>query len=874
MIRSLYVLGAAATATALAAALRPALVAPATPPPAATAAAVTAAPTSPALTTASSRAASSPALGAARALASAPPASAAVATSPSRALLSASSLASTALAPRPLTTLASARITASAAFLNTPALRLPREARERARRYLEACATDQGPLYPGRGLADTIAWMECGQRATPQDAFGPTPFPLVAQKVQEGIDHLAARSDDHPPDFDANDLLRLLYLYPPVPYVLATPTVAGSSALPASVSATSALATSAALRALLAAAPSAAVAAPSATTPSAGTSAGTGTGSARPARPITNRLPRDLGGKIQESLRTWKYWIDEGGPDDQVYWSENHVILYAAAEYLAGQLLPNAWFPNGGMSGRAHMAKARPRVLRWLDERLKFGFSEWNSPGYYEEDLKALFNLADFADDPLIRRRAAMVLDLLLFDLARLTHEGSFGVTSGRCYEKLNGGSRWKSSGWQQSVGELIEVLFGTRGRHVHAGAVGALYYATSSYEAPTVLLAIGQDRPARFVDRARVSLDFDEAAREWGIGTRGLDDVMFWWSKGAYMAKHTIAGTRELLRAYGVSRLRSGIQDALGFAYPAFEAASDGALYAAADAASPVTEGMCLTRANLYTFRCRGAMLSSAQDYRRGQIGPQQHVWQATLGMEAVVFTTLPGKREGDGPGYWTGSAALPSAVQHEGALIVAYDAPLITKLSEGLHRTHAWFPTAAFDETDRRRGSNLHGAWGVTSKGTWLFGRKGSGYVALYSNEGFEGGPTDWVAKGSWTNVFVCQVGDAAEFGSFQAFKDRVTAARIYIHYPSLLDSSPVYCGYDIPGGPRLELHYGGTPRLNGAPYPVHDFPRYDDPYAYQPWGDPALTIRHAGLELRHWRDPAAQDPRRDVRSGSGVR
>lgn len=559
-----------------------------------------------------------------------------------------------------------------------------------------------------------------------------------------------------------------------------------------------------------------------------------------------------------------------------VYWSENHQILFATAEYLAGQLYPEAWFTNAGLRGRDHKARARPRILRWLDERLRFGMSEWNSPGYYEEDFKALFNLIDFCDDPLIRRRAAMVVDLLVFDLARFTHRGSFGVTSGRCYEKLGGdGSRWKSNGWRQSVGELIEVLFGTRGRFTHPGAVGALYFATSTYRAPDVLLAIGQDRPDHFVDRSRVSIDFDEAHR-YGIGFQGLDDTMFWWGKGAYLAKHTVASTRALIRAHDIRRLRSGIQDALGIGYDAFMAASDGQLRAAADAMSPVTEGMCLTRANLYTYRNRDVMLSSVQDYRRGQIGPQQHIWQATLDMTAVVYTTLPGKREGDGPGYWTGNAAMPSVVQHENALIAAYDAPLITRVSEGLHRTHAWLPQGEFDELERRRGSNLHGAWGVTSAGTWLFARKGDGYVGLYSNEGFTGGPDDWVAAGSWKNVFVCQVGNAAEFGSFQRFKDVVGAARIYIHYPTLLDPSPIYCGYDIPGGKgRLELHYGGTPRLHGRDYPVREFPRYDNPYAYVPWEAGSYAIRHAGLELIHRRDAGnPHDPRQDERRGDGLR
>jgi hypothetical protein len=154
------------------------------------------------------------------------------------------------------------------------------------------------------------------------------------------------------------------------------------------------------------------------------------------------------------------------------FWSENHQILFATAEYLAGQFWPDALFRVAnsfrnegsdksrptGLLGWQRMERARPRILRWLNDRLSFGFSEWNSPGYYDEDFTALFNLADFCLDEKIRTRACMVLDLLIFDLARFTHKGSFGVTAGRCYFES------KNCGYEQSVGDLIEILFGTRG--------------------------------------------------------------------------------------------------------------------------------------------------------------------------------------------------------------------------------------------------------------------------------------------------------------------------------------------------------------------------------------------------------------------------
>ncbi|MEZ0227741.1 MAG: hypothetical protein ACAI25_03895 [Planctomycetota bacterium] len=786
------------------------------------------------------------ALGAASLLGTPTPASSALRTAaiarPAPSLVAAAttsrpSLAAAALVrPQPL---AASRLSSSALRLSskiflTPEQRLHDDAATRGRAYLEHCATDElaGGKAP-RVLSDVIAVLECGSRARTADRFGAVPWGEVDLRVAEGIAHLDGRDDGHPPDFDANDLLRILYRYPAAPYVFATPTVSG--------------------------APAPAVA------PTPATSAVFGM-----AKNPANRLTRDRDGRIREALKRFKFWCDEPGPDKICWWSENHQILFATAEYLAGQLMPNEWFTNGGMRGTDHKNKARVRLLRWLDERLKFGFSEWNSPGYYEEDLKALYNLVDFCDDPRIVKRAAMVLDTLVFDLARLTHKGSFGVTAARCYEKLGGdGSKWKSNGWAQPVGNLIEVLFGTRGRFNGTGSVGALFHATSSYDVPTVLLSIGKDTPDHFVDRSRVSIDPSEA-RDHGIGFSGLEDGMFWWSKGCYFNKEMIVNSRWMMRTFGLQNMRDNVNGELSDLSSIFWGASDGQLRAVADSLSPFTEGMNLTKANLYTYKNKDVMLSSVQDYRRGQIGPQQQIWQATVDMDASVYTTLPGKSESDGPGYWTGNASMPSVIQHENVAIIAYDAPMITKLKFGLHRTHAWFPADKFEGgLERRRGSNLHGAWGVTSDGTWLFGKRGDAYVGLYSNEGYTGGPTDWVAAGSWTNVFICQVGNKKEFGSFDNFKNQLTAARIYIHYPRVGDWSPVYCGYDIPGKGRLELHWGGQPVLNGRAFDVHNFDRYENNYTNVPWMLGAMGVRHNGYKLIHLRDTVnPMDPRTDTR------
>ena len=69
-----------------------------------------------------------------------------------------------------------------------------------------------------------------------------------------------------------------------------------------------------------------------------------------------------------------------------------------------------------------------------------------------------MFNLVDFCVDEEIRRRAEIVLDLLCSILARYSVNGNFGSFVGTCYADK------KMCGYEPGVGDLIEVLFGTRG--------------------------------------------------------------------------------------------------------------------------------------------------------------------------------------------------------------------------------------------------------------------------------------------------------------------------------------------------------------------------------------------------------------------------
>jgi hypothetical protein len=136
--------------------------------------------------------------------------------------------------------------------------------------------------------------------------------------------------------------------------------------------------------------------------------------------------------EIKAALLGFKYWADEpGGKDLLSMWSENHQINYHSAEYLAGQLYPDETFVNNGKTGRAHMETARKRILRWIDTKARTGFNEWDSNNCYINTSAALMNLAELAKDEEVARKAAMMVDVMFFDIAVDSFRGGYGTSHG-----------------------------------------------------------------------------------------------------------------------------------------------------------------------------------------------------------------------------------------------------------------------------------------------------------------------------------------------------------------------------------------------------------------------------------------------------------
>jgi len=536
---------------------------------------------------------------------------------------------------------------------------------------------------------------------------------------------------------------------------------------------------------------------------------------------------------IREALLNWKFWLDEPNTTYVEMWTENHQILNHSIEYLTGQLFPDEVFSNNGKTGRWHMEHAQTMLLQWMDLRARTGFSEWDSETYYPEDLAPLLNLVDFANDPEIATRAAMLVDVILFDTAVDSFYGQFGPASGR----ITAGSIKSANGSMTS----IAALAWGQGKFTSTSNMGVVALATShKYEVPAVLQALALDNPQEYLNFERQSFNIEDAAH-FGLDIADINDAPRWWGLGAFTRPAVIDLTIQTADEWNL------------WHYPDFKDLKDIAkvlqaihgLPLASKLLDPDSNGVYMGEVNKVTYRTPDYMLSSAQSFRPGEKGYQQHIWQATLSPYAVVFVNNPDSMRADDnqrPSYWMGNGRQPRTLQYKNVLVALYDIPRYPSAPRPLEMrhytfTHAYFPKWAFDETIEQDG--------------WIFGRTGDGYVALYSKL-----PTQWVTEGpdadqeivapGYKNVWICQLGRASVDGSFKDFVASVTQASLIVNGLNVR--------FDSPGNGLLEASWTGPLTIDGMDIPLSGYARFDNPYAKVAYDglNYAITFQNSSLLL----------------------
>ncbi len=543
-----------------------------------------------------------------------------------------------------------------------------------------------------------------------------------------------------------------------------------------------------------------------------------------------NALPQHLLERIEGCVLNFKYWLDEPGHDKMCYWTENHQALFFSGELLAGHLFPDEVFPNASMTGREHADKAHPRVLRWLDERIRFGFSEWHSNIYFNEDIPALLNLIDFAEDPEIRTKAAMVLDILLFDILNNSYRGALATVFGR-----TSASKFFSGLTSDSSSPAAWVLLGL-GEPRSPTNFGAAFAATSvNYHPPVLLEEIAEASRDNHEHRQRDGIDVADGPK-YGIGYEDDDDIVFWAGMAGLVAPEVIEGTMAFLDRHDLwdgflfGDLPEDIRDLLqGLPRPR----------AFADLVRPISQGIALESMSTYVYRTPHYQLAGGQDHKPGFFGAQTLMWMAALDHDAFVFTKGPVDLDVGGAelgvsfgGDWIGGWK-PRVTMHRNVGVIQYRKPDVPVADPFVTSkpSHAFFPRAAMDEVREENG--------------WVFGRKDEGYVALYSAL-----PTHWaedndyqLISDSTDNTWIVELGSLDERGDFDTFVTEIASA------PLAIDGSVAYTS---PSVGQIEVAWEGPMVVDGVEVALGPFERFDNAYCRQEFDTRRTIIEHDGVRL----------------------
>lgn len=528
-------------------------------------------------------------------------------------------------------------------------------------------------------------------------------------------------------------------------------------------------------------------------------------------------ISRELITDIEKSVLWFRYWWDEPGNDRRCYWTENHQIIFHSDELLAGQLFPDTVFDNDGNTGQYHIDHALHYIRRWLDFRVRFGFSEWLSNNYFEEDLLALVNLYDFAEQADVREKAKLLIDMLMFEMALHSYRGVMGCTHGRTYPRLIKGAR------KEDASNTIKLMFGM-GMFNSPNMLGTIPLVTSDYRCPPAIVSIASDLEQPRLFKERHSLNIDDAHR-YGLSYDSLDDGHLYWSIQDYVHPAIIGLAERLHWTYGI-RLHEDYQTLYTRLYQ-WQIEEHGKIVDAE------MECHAMTEVHIQTYRTQHYMLSAAQDYRAGKPGYQQHPWQATLGIDAVVFTNHPGSDDETArPNFWAGNGILPRVAQHENVLVCIYH----VSPNDPFPFSHAYFPQDAFDE--------------IIEQDNWILARKDDGYIALYTQHAYQWfadryddeHPTIEIRAESPDNVWLVEMGDTSQWESFQEFVEAITTTTVVTEGLSLRYNSPTIG--------QVEFAWDAPLQIAGETIPLHNYSRFNNPYCQAEFDSQVYQIRYGDL------------------------
>lgn len=196
------------------------------------------------------------------------------------------------------------------------------------------------------------------------------------------------------------------------------------------------------------------------------------------------KIPPELRRKIRESFRTRPLYRGD---------TENHWVMYYTGLYLAAQTWKgydgDSWYT--GKSSGENFREAEGWLNEWIKITTTIGQGEFDSPTYHMVFLSPMLVLAQFAEDPVMKKRAEMMVHYLLADFAAEHLQGMYCGAHSRDYpyDAIEPG-RAPMTGWAWLFFGQTEPVMRTE---VFAAAL-------SSYRMPEIIYHVATDRSKPYV--------------------------------------------------------------------------------------------------------------------------------------------------------------------------------------------------------------------------------------------------------------------------------------------------------------------------------------------------------------------------------------
>jgi hypothetical protein len=365
-----------------------------------------------------------------------------------------------------------------------------------------------------------------------------------------------------------------------------------------------------------------------------------------------------LKARVKEVLLNFRYWMDEEGSDGMCFWSENHSLMFYTCAMNAGEIYPEEVFTRSGLTGKQLYEKSRKRVYEWLCDVENNGFEEFLSGVYMSITFAALLNVIDYSDEEIVKK-ATKVTDTLLYMVALHTFQGVVIAPQGRVYRDV-------IYPFRMGIQTLVNLMNPETPYTYGEGWLS--FYATSSYKIPKHLAELMKE----------------EAESVYHTGNAQI--------------------VLEKKRNYCMTSVQSPREDTSFQRWENISFLTD-----------------CDVQSHEYV-KSINERFHGTTCFEPGVYGYQQHLWNAALHPDTIVFVNHPGGPCDESslrPGYWFGNGVMP-AVKQEGAAIASI---YVIPEEHPIDFTHIHWPESCFDQ------------W--YEKDNWLVGKRNEGYVGIWSSE-----------------------------------------------------------------------------------------------------------------------------------------